>query len=96
MSKFSHSVILAALISATAQANTPTPDALPTPNSMPVVLPAAPTISAKAHILIDYESGQILAEENAEERLPPASLTKMMTSYIIGQELLKEIGRAHV
>ncbi|EOD56149.1 D-alanyl-D-alanine carboxypeptidase family protein [Aeromonas molluscorum] len=89
MSKFSHSVILAALISATAQANTPTPDALPTPNSMPVVVPAAPTISAKAHILIDYASGQILAEENAEERLPPASLTKMMTSYIIGQELLK-------
>jgi serine-type D-Ala-D-Ala carboxypeptidase (penicillin-binding protein 5/6) len=89
MSKFSHSVILAALISATAQANTPVPDALPTPNSMPVVVPAAPTISAKAHILIDYASGQILAEENAEERLPPASLTKMMTSYIIGQELLK-------
>ncbi|MCS3457944.1 D-alanyl-D-alanine carboxypeptidase family protein [Aeromonas sp. BIGb0445] len=89
MSKFSHSVILAALISATAQANTPVPDALPTPNSMPVVVPAAPTISAKAHILIDYASGQVLAEENAEERLPPASLTKMMTSYIIGQELLK-------
>ncbi|MGE6107454.1 serine hydrolase [Aeromonas sobria] len=89
MSKFAHSVILAALISATAQANTPTPDPLPTPNSMPVVVPAAPTISAKAHILIDYASGQVLAEENAEERLPPASLTKMMTSYIIGQELAK-------
>ncbi|MGY3870402.1 serine hydrolase [Aeromonas crassostreae] len=89
MSKFAHSVILAALISATAQANTPTPDPLPTPNSMPAVVPAAPTISAKAHILIDYASGQVLAEENAEERLPPASLTKMMTSYIIGQELAK-------
>ena len=89
MSKFAHSVILAALISATAQANTPTRDPLPTPNSMPVVVPAAPTISAKAHILIDYASGQVLAEENAEERLPPASLTKMMTSYIIGQELAK-------
>ncbi len=79
------SVILASLISATAQANTP----VPTPNANPVVVPAAPEISAKAHILIDYYSGQVLAEQNAEERLPPASLTKMMTSYIIGQELLK-------
>ena len=85
MSKFARSVILASLISATAQANTP----VPTPNANPVVVPAAPEISAKAHILIDYYSGQVLAEQNAEERLPPASLTKMMTSYIIGQELLK-------
>ncbi len=53
------------------------------------MVPAAPEISAKAHILIDYYSGQVLAEQNAEERLPPASLTKMMTSYIIGQELAK-------
>lgn len=87
MSKFARSVILASLISATAQANTPVPT--PTPNANPVVVPAAPEISAKAHILIDYYSGQVLAEQNAEERLPPASLTKMMTSYIIGQELLK-------
>lgn len=85
MSKFARSVILASLISATAQANTP----VPTPNANPVVVPAAPEISAKAHILIDYYSGQVLAEQNAEERLPPASLTKMMTSYIIGQELAK-------
>lgn len=77
MSKFARSVILASLISATAQANTPVPT--PTPNANPVVVPAAPEISAKAHILIDYYSGQVLAEQNAEERLPPASLTKMMT-----------------
>ncbi|MGL5504285.1 MAG: D-alanyl-D-alanine carboxypeptidase family protein, partial [Aeromonas veronii] len=87
MSKFARSVLLASLISVTAQANTPVPT--PTPNAMPMVVPAAPEISAKAHILIDYYSGQVLAEQNAEERLPPASLTKMMTSYIIGQELLK-------
>ncbi|MBP8152901.1 MAG: D-alanyl-D-alanine carboxypeptidase, partial [Aeromonas sp.] len=98
MSKFARSVILASLLSATAQANqpVPTPDSalptaqpVPTLNSAPMVVPAAPEISAKAHILIDYYSGQVLAEQNAEERLPPASLTKMMTSYIIGQELLK-------
>jgi len=98
MSKFARSVILASLLSATAQANqpVPTPDSalptaqpVPTLNSAPMVVPAAPEISAKAHILIDYYSGQVLAEQNAEERLPPASLTKMMTSYIIGQELAK-------
>jgi len=96
MSKFARSVLLASLLSATAQANTPvadaqitTPVATPTLSTAPVVVPTAPEISAKAHILIDYYSGQVLAEQNAEERLPPASLTKMMTSYIIGQELLK-------
>ena len=98
MSKFARSVILASLLSATAQANqpVPTPDSalptaqpVPTLNSAPMVVPAAPEISAKAHILIDYYSGQVLAEQNAEERLPPASLTKMMTSYIVGDELHK-------
>ncbi|EEY72611.1 D-alanyl-D-alanine carboxypeptidase dacA precursor [Grimontia hollisae] len=36
---------------------------------------------------MDYNSGKILAENNAYERLNPASLTKMMTSYVIGQEI---------
>ncbi|WP_187652897.1 serine hydrolase [Xenorhabdus sp. PB62.4] len=49
--------------------------------------PAAPEIDAKAYILIDYASGKILASNNADERLDPASLTKMMTSYVIGQAI---------
>jgi D-alanyl-D-alanine carboxypeptidase (penicillin-binding protein 5/6) len=49
--------------------------------------PAAPTVAAKAHILIDYDSGRLLAEENADERLPPASITKLMTSYVVSHEL---------
>ncbi|WP_354623734.1 serine hydrolase [Psychromonas sp. MME2] len=53
----------------------------------PQVVPNAPAISAKAYLLIDYDSGKILSESNGEERLAPASLTKMMTSFIIGQEL---------
>ncbi|MGL5302928.1 MAG: serine hydrolase [Aeromonas sp.] len=91
MSNFARSVLLASLVSVTAQANTPvpTPNPSPTPNTTPMVVPSAPEISAKAHILIDYYSGQVLAQHNAEERLPPASLTKMMTSYIIGNELKK-------
>ena len=46
-----------------------------------------PQLAAKAYLLMDYHTGQVLFGENAHERLPPASLTKMMTSYIIGQEL---------
>lgn len=49
--------------------------------------PAAPNIAAKAHILIDYNSGRVLAQENADERLPPASITKLMTSYVVSHEL---------
>lgn len=47
----------------------------------------APTINASGHILMDAHSGQILAEHNADEALPPASLTKMMTSYITDYEI---------
>jgi len=46
-----------------------------------------PALPAKAWLLMDYDSGQVLASANAEEPLPPASLTKMMTSYLIEQAL---------
>jgi D-alanyl-D-alanine carboxypeptidase (penicillin-binding protein 5/6) len=52
------------------------------------IIPAPPSINAKAHILIDFTTGKIIAEESADSLLAPASLTKMMTSYIIGKELL--------
>lgn len=68
-------------------AATPTPDAMPVPSTMPVAMPSPPQIAAKAYLLMDYHSGQVLFGENINERLPPASLTKMMTSYVIGQEL---------
>ncbi|HHR6130335.1 TPA: D-alanyl-D-alanine carboxypeptidase DacA [Providencia alcalifaciens] len=50
-------------------------------------VPAAPAIDAEAYILIDYNSGKVLAENNADQRRDPASLTKMMTSYVIGQAI---------
>ena len=46
-----------------------------------------PALPAKAWLLMDFDSGQILASANADEPLPPASLTKMMTSYITEQAL---------
>ncbi len=52
-----------------------------------LLVPNPPPINAKAYILMDYDTGEVLAEENADEALNPASLTKMMTSYVIGKEL---------
>ena len=46
-----------------------------------------PELPAKAWLLMDFDSGEILAAANADEALPPASLTKMMTSYIVEQAL---------
>ena len=55
--------------------------------------PAAPQIEAKAWILMDYHSGKVLAESHADDRLDPASLTKMMSSYVIGQAI--KAGKIH-
>ncbi|GGD09796.1 D-alanyl-D-alanine carboxypeptidase DacA [Franconibacter pulveris 1160] len=51
------------------------------------MIPGVPQIDAEAYILIDYNSGKVLAEQNADARRDPASLTKMMTSYVIGQAM---------
>jgi D-alanyl-D-alanine carboxypeptidase (penicillin-binding protein 5/6) len=46
-----------------------------------------PVLANKAWVLMDFNTGQILASSNADEPLPPASLTKMMTSYLVEQGL---------
>lgn len=51
------------------------------------IVPSPPQLSAKAYLLIDAVSGEVLAEQNADMPLPPASLTKMMTSYILAKEI---------
>nr|WP_204794964.1 serine hydrolase [Oceanisphaera litoralis] len=70
------SLLLAALVSFTSQAQTQGP-----------MIPEPPAIAAKSYVLMDYASGQVLVSHQADETLPPASLTKMMTSYILGQAL---------
>ncbi|OEH48419.1 D-alanyl-D-alanine carboxypeptidase DacC [Legionella parisiensis] len=62
----------------------------PTVTNKPLVTPAPPILNAKAYILIDVYSGKIIAEKNSEERLPPASLTKMMTLYVLSNALHHE------
>ncbi len=51
------------------------------------IVPPAPTVNANGYILIDSTTGYVITAGNEHERLAPASLTKMMTSYIIGREL---------
>nr|VFK54488.1 MAG: D-alanyl-D-alanine carboxypeptidase (penicillin-binding protein 5/6) [Candidatus Kentron sp. TC] len=49
--------------------------------------PSPPSIDAKGYVLLDAYSGAILAQKNADMRVAPASLTKMMTSYVVFAEL---------
>jgi D-alanyl-D-alanine carboxypeptidase (penicillin-binding protein 5/6) len=53
----------------------------------PVKIPAPPKVSAKAYLMIDADSGRVIVEQNADDSLAPASLTKMMTSYVLSHEL---------
>ncbi len=50
-------------------------------------IPAPPQIEATAYFLMDAASGAVLAEHNADMQLPPASLTKMMTAYVVANEM---------
>ncbi len=52
-----------------------------------VVTPPPPVIEATAYILEDYHTGKILAENNADTKLAPASLTKIMTVYVVFREI---------
>ncbi|WP_416361432.1 D-alanyl-D-alanine carboxypeptidase family protein [Marinobacter sp.] len=52
-----------------------------------VLIPSAPKIAGSSWVLLDPLSGRVIMEHNSNERLPPASLTKMMTAYIVEREL---------
>ena len=64
-----------------ASAPAPTPMSGDTPN------PGPPAVHAKSWVLLDYTSGQVLAGENVDARLEPASITKVMTSYVVAAEM---------
>ncbi|MGF1887479.1 D-alanyl-D-alanine carboxypeptidase [Photobacterium profundum] len=55
--------------------------------AVPTVVPDAPVLGAKGYVLMDYNTGRVLVEKNANVKLNPASLTKLMTSYVAGQEM---------
>ena len=55
-------------------------------------VPPAPKLPADAYFLMDATTGQVLVDHNGDLALPPASLTKIMTSYVLAEEV--EAGRA--
>src|SRR6202790_1289403 len=53
----------------------------------PTTIPTAPNVEARAYIVVDHRTDKILAAKDAVARVEPASLTKLMTAYIVFQEL---------
>jgi D-alanyl-D-alanine carboxypeptidase (penicillin-binding protein 5/6) len=86
--------LLAVSLNTMAQTPAPTPAPAPTlgqtsaASTKPLAVPDAPLLAASGYILVDGETGEVLAQNNADERLPPASLTKMMSSYLVIEELV--------
>jgi D-alanyl-D-alanine carboxypeptidase (penicillin-binding protein 5/6) len=74
-------VSLAALTAGPCLAQTPAPTAAP------IAIPTPPEVDARAYIVVDYRTDKILAAKDAVARMEPASLTKLMTAYIVFQEL---------
>lgn len=58
------------------------------------LVPNAPNLNAKAYVLMDAKSGEVMASKNPHLRIPPASLTKLMTLYLVFQDLAS--GRIHL
>jgi serine-type D-Ala-D-Ala carboxypeptidase (penicillin-binding protein 5/6) len=52
-----------------------------------VAIPAPPAVDARAYYLVDFRTDKMIASSNAAERMEPASLTKLMTAYIVFEEL---------
>ena len=53
----------------------------------PALVPSPPAVAAKAYLLMDYNSGRVLTAHNVNKRIEPASLTKLMTAYVVLSEL---------
>lgn len=66
------------------QAQVPVPNA---PVAMTPPVPAAPQLGANSYILVDFNSDRILVEHNADLQVEPASITKLMTAYVVFSEL---------
>jgi serine-type D-Ala-D-Ala carboxypeptidase (penicillin-binding protein 5/6) len=77
---------LLACVSLTVLATVPCLAETPAP-ATPMAVPTAPQVDARAYILVDFRTDKILAAKDAVARVEPASLTKLMTAYIVFQEL---------
>src|SRR5271170_8081833 len=80
-------LIITALIAAPCSAASPAPAAPAPAPAATVHIPTAPQVDARSYILVDYRTDKTLAGKDPEARMEPASLTKLMTAYIVFQEL---------
>jgi len=80
------------LLSTAALANPVIP--IPTQPQRPTFMPSAPNLDATGYILIESTSGKVIAQKDADKRIPPASLTKLMSLYIISDALKN--GQVHM
>jgi serine-type D-Ala-D-Ala carboxypeptidase (penicillin-binding protein 5/6) len=79
VSRLPFSAVVVSLVALCATALRPVQAAAP--------IPQPPTVEARSYFLIDYQSGRVLAQSHAEERAEPASLTKLMTAYVVFKAL---------
>lgn len=84
--------LILTLFSVSVHANPVIP--VPTQPQQPTFTPGAPNIDATGYILMDATSGKILAQKNSDDRMPPASLTKLMSLYIISTAI--KAGQIHL
>ncbi|MGD2129637.1 MAG: D-alanyl-D-alanine carboxypeptidase family protein [Lysobacterales bacterium] len=86
--KRTHSIALIFLcLASVAFAQVPTPNPTPSPGDSQPPVPAPPQLGANSYILEDFNSGRVLVEHNADMRVEPASITKLMTAYVVFEEL---------
>jgi D-alanyl-D-alanine carboxypeptidase (penicillin-binding protein 5/6) len=78
---------------ALAQQAPPRPQPIPKPVAPQMPVPPPPDVDAQSWVLMDYATGQIIASKNPDERREPASLTKVMTDYVVSAEIAA--GRVH-
>ena len=87
--KIIHTLLVSTAVLLTPAVVAQTPQPQPQPQASAPLMPPAPTVAASSYLLVDADSGKVLVEHNADTPLPPASLTKMMTSYIASMEILR-------
>ncbi|MFT5549578.1 MAG: D-alanyl-D-alanine carboxypeptidase (penicillin-binding protein 5/6), partial [Candidatus Azotimanducaceae bacterium] len=50
-------------------------------------MPDVPSLEADSFYLVDFDSGRVLAEKNADKKVDPASITKLMTAYLVAKAI---------
>ena len=81
------SLLLCSLVSNAQVPGVPAPAPVPKPVAAPAPAPLPPSIEGAAWLLMDDSTGQVLLGNNVDTRVEPASITKVMTSYVVSAEI---------